>query len=44
MAGPIEELIYRADMAMYWAKSVGKNRVGEWSSLQLTHPATAVTA
>ncbi len=35
IAGPIEELIYRADMAMYWAKSVGKNRVGEWSGLQL---------
>lgn len=39
MAGPIEELIYRADMAMYWAKSIGKNRVGEWSGLQLQRPA-----
>jgi diguanylate cyclase (GGDEF)-like protein/PAS domain S-box-containing protein len=44
MAGPIEELIYRADMAMYWAKSIGKNRVGEWSGLQLQRPAEPVTA
>lgn len=25
-----EELVYRADMAMYWAKSAGKNRVSSW--------------
>ena len=25
-----EELVYRADMAMYWAKSSGKNRVSAW--------------
>jgi diguanylate cyclase (GGDEF)-like protein/PAS domain S-box-containing protein len=41
LAGPIEELIYRADMAMYWAKSVGKNRVGEWSGLNFHNPASA---
>jgi diguanylate cyclase (GGDEF)-like protein/putative nucleotidyltransferase with HDIG domain len=26
-----EELVYRADAAMYWAKSTGKNRVAEWN-------------
>ena len=33
MATSAEELIYRADMAMYWAKSTGKNRVGDWDGL-----------
>jgi diguanylate cyclase (GGDEF)-like protein len=28
-----EELVYRADMAMYLAKSAGKNRVANWSDL-----------
>jgi two-component system cell cycle response regulator len=28
-----EELVYRADMAMYWAKSTGKNRVTAWDSV-----------
>ncbi|HSP54814.1 MAG TPA: diguanylate cyclase, partial [Dehalococcoidia bacterium] len=28
-----EELVYRADMAMYWAKSTGKNRVTTWESV-----------
>ena len=27
-----EELVYRADAAMYWAKSTGKNRVAEWNA------------
>ena len=27
-----EELVYRADMAMYWAKSSGKNRVSAWDT------------
>ena len=34
MASSAEELIYRADMAMYWAKSSGKNRVANWDDLQ----------
>jgi diguanylate cyclase (GGDEF)-like protein len=33
MAASAEELIYRADMAMYWAKSTGKDRVGDWDGL-----------
>ncbi len=33
-AASAEELIYGADAAMYWAKSAGKNRVGDWSELQ----------
>ncbi len=33
LAASAEELIYRADMAMYWAKSTGKNRVGDWDGL-----------
>jgi diguanylate cyclase (GGDEF)-like protein/PAS domain S-box-containing protein len=28
-----EELIYGADAAMYWAKSAGKDRVGDWGKL-----------
>jgi diguanylate cyclase (GGDEF)-like protein len=27
-----EDLVYRADMAMYWAKATGKNRVTAWSN------------
>ncbi len=30
-AGSAEELIYRADMALNWAKSAGKSQVGQWS-------------
>lgn len=33
MAASADELVYRADMAMYWAKSTGKNRVGDWDGL-----------
>jgi len=33
MAANAEELIYRADMALNWAKSSGKDRVGDWDSL-----------
>ena len=29
----IGKLIYGADVAMYWAKSTGKNRVGDWRKL-----------
>jgi diguanylate cyclase (GGDEF)-like protein/PAS domain S-box-containing protein len=32
-AATAEELIYGADAAMYWAKSAGKNRTGDWRSL-----------
>ncbi|HLB26770.1 MAG TPA: PAS domain S-box protein, partial [Dehalococcoidia bacterium] len=32
-ASSAEELVYGSDAAMYWAKSAGKNRVGNWSEL-----------
>lgn len=32
-AGSAEELIYRADAAMYWAKAAGKDRVGRWETV-----------
>jgi len=32
-----EELVYRADMAMYWAKSSGKNRVSGWDEVGGRH-------
>ena len=32
-AGSADELIYGADAAMYWAKSAGKNQVGDWGKL-----------
>ncbi len=34
LATTAEELIYTADMAMYWAKSAGKNCVGHWAGLR----------
>ena len=33
VTGSAEALIYGAAAAMYWAKSAGKNRVGEWANL-----------
>jgi diguanylate cyclase (GGDEF)-like protein len=33
VAANAEELVYRADMALNWAKSSGKNQVGDWHSL-----------
>jgi diguanylate cyclase (GGDEF)-like protein/PAS domain S-box-containing protein len=33
VAESVEELVYGADAAMYWAKSAGKNRIGDWSKL-----------
>ena len=33
MAETAQELIYRADMALNWAKSAGKNRLGVWDSV-----------
>ncbi len=32
-AASVDELVYGADVAMYWAKSEGKNRVGDWAAL-----------
>lgn len=32
MAASAQELIYRADMTMNWAKSAGKNRLGVWDT------------
>ncbi len=32
-AATVDELIYGADVAMYFAKSEGKNRVGDWAKL-----------
>jgi diguanylate cyclase (GGDEF)-like protein/PAS domain S-box-containing protein len=32
-ADSAEQLTYGADAAMYWAKSAGKNRVGDWAKL-----------
>jgi diguanylate cyclase len=34
MAESAEELLYRADMALNWAKSRGKNRVGGWDQVE----------
>jgi diguanylate cyclase (GGDEF)-like protein len=33
MAANAQELVYRADMALNWAKSSGKNQVGDWHAL-----------
>ncbi len=33
MATSAEELLYRSDMALNWAKSRGKNRVGGWDQI-----------
>ncbi len=33
VAKSADELIYGADAAMYWAKSAGKDQVGDWSDL-----------
>lgn len=41
----VDELIYAADAAMYWAKSAGKNCVGRWADLsgsRRSQPAAAV--
>ena len=34
MAGSAEELLYRSDMALNWAKSRGKNRIGGWDQVE----------
>lgn len=34
MANSAEELLYRADMALNWAKSRGKNRIGGWDQVE----------
>lgn len=41
MAGSAEELLYRADIALNWAKSRGKNRVGGWDQVAASEGATA---
>ncbi len=33
MAESVQELIYRSDMALNWAKSAGKNQVGVWDKV-----------
>lgn len=33
MASSAEELLYRSDMALNWAKSRGKNRIGGWDQI-----------
>jgi diguanylate cyclase (GGDEF)-like protein/PAS domain S-box-containing protein len=33
IATTAEKLVYKADMAMYWAKSAGKNQVGDWDKM-----------
>jgi diguanylate cyclase (GGDEF)-like protein len=33
MASSAEELLYRSDMALNWAKSKGKNRIGGWDQV-----------
>ncbi len=43
MASSAEELIYTADMAMYWAKSAGKNRVGHLNALYNDNSDAATT-
>ncbi len=43
-AGSAEELVYGADAAMYWAKSAGKNRVGDWSELAKTAASDGATS
>jgi diguanylate cyclase (GGDEF)-like protein len=43
MAATAQELIYRADMALNWAKSSGKNQVGDWHSLISRTPDKAAT-
>jgi diguanylate cyclase (GGDEF)-like protein len=40
MADSAEELLYRADMALNWAKSRGKNRVGGWDQVDGGHAFT----
>jgi diguanylate cyclase (GGDEF)-like protein len=35
MASSAEELLYRADIALNWAKSRGKNRIGGWDEVEL---------
>lgn len=34
MASSAEELLYRSDMALNWAKSRGKNRIGGWDQVE----------
>ena len=42
MASSAQELLYRADIALNWAKSRGKNRVGGWDQVAAMEAATVL--
>jgi len=42
-ASSAQELIYRADMALNWAKSAGKSQVGQWQNQMESGPQSTVS-